>query len=270
MKRRAGAWDLLRERSEKIRRDVQQLWSDVHVRASVTSPDLKAPKIVAGELSKWQDTTTPILQGIRDVLTKMESETTRDMGHFDQDLAREVTIRGHVVHGEAPLLIIDGIVHIDIDLKELHIVVNGVEVPELTVEAAAAAVEEEATRLRKILTPPQRMLEDMLLAYQRELRISEKHPGTQVQAAAIMMQLAFLRQPASFRSNPQSQSFREYPRELFRADLFTLLADGLSAVNGRTLRYASGSDTSGAIFMMVPAMGRAAHVGRIWFDGSRE
>jgi hypothetical protein len=74
------------------------------------------------------------------------------------------------------------------------------------------------------------------------------------------------RQPASFRSDPVTKNFREYPRALFRADLYTLLASREHTTRGRTFRYASGADTSGAVFMLVPATGRMAHVGRIWFE----
>src|SRR5437763_15628284 len=44
-----------------------------------------------------------------------------------------------------------------------------------------------------------------------------------------------------------------------------VLASGSPEIDGQRLRYASGSDTAGAVFMHVPAFGRCAHVGGLWF-----
>ena len=48
-----------------------------------------------------------------------------------------------------------------------------------------------------------------------------------------------MRQSASFRASPRTRNFREYPVELFRADLYTLLSSDHSVVEGRRLRQAA-------------------------------
>ena len=93
-----------------------------------------------------------------------------------------------------------------------------------------------------------------------------KEFGSQVQTSAVFWQLAMLKQQPSFRSNPVATNFHEYPREIFRADLFRLLESNLTNIDGKHFKYASGSDTAGAVFMFVPQLGRTAHIGRIWFE----
>src|SRR5439155_3884199 len=109
---------------------------------------------------------------------------------------------------------------------------------------------------------------DLLLqAYEQEIKATGRTAGSQVTTASLLLQVALLQQPASFRSNPPGRSFRDYPRIQFRADLFALLASGRYETGRRRLRFAAGSDTAGAVFMLVPALDRAAHVGRLWFEG---
>jgi hypothetical protein len=63
------------------------------------------------------------------------------------------------------------------------------------------------------------------------------------------------------------ETFKEYPVEVFRADLFGALTGDAATRSGRRLRASSGSDTQGALFMVVPALGRTGYVGRLWFEG---
>lgn len=262
---RGGGWTLLRNKSEGIRRSLQGLLKDAEALAADSGDAITASRVIAAEIAKWEESAPGILRGARDLLTSIEPDRLLLVEGFEQQLTRELSGAGHRVYGESSLLIVDGIVHVDIDLSKFRILVNDTETVDLSVSSVATRVREECDRLRKALTPPKAMLEMMLLAYQREIRATEKAPSAQVETTAILLQLAMLRQPGGFRSNPRSRNFREYPRELFRADLFTLLSSNDGEAGGTRLRYASGSDTVGAIFMMVPALGRAAHVGRIWF-----
>src|SRR6202022_252747 len=110
------------------------------------------------------------------------------------------------------------------------------------------------------------LLAQLADAYQRELRLSGKARSTPVVIASLLPHLMLARQTAAFRSNPTARTFREYSRDQFRADLHALMVSGATDVEGGRFRYASGSDTAGAIFMFVPALNRTAHVGRVWFD----
>jgi hypothetical protein len=185
---------------------------------------------------------------------------------LEQRLGRELTRNGHSVFGETSLLVVDGIVHVRIDAEAGSLNVNEIPSDDLDVKAVADQVRAEVERLRRLITPPKDFLKALLDAYERETRMTGVPIGSQVHATALALQLALLRQPSNFRSDPAAKHFREYPRALFRADLYTLLASREAIVKGSTFRHAAGADTTGAVFMLEPALGRMAHVGRIWFE----
>jgi hypothetical protein len=140
------------------------------------------------------------------------------------------------------------------------------QIDDLGTTSICSSVSQELERLRLAITPPAQMLERIAEAYRREIRFTGAHPGSQVHTTALVVHLALMRQSANFRGDPSARYYREYPRVLFRADLHTLMASGEYSIRSSKFRYASGADTAGAVFMFVPALGRTAHVGRIWFE----
>ena len=51
-------------------------------------------------------------------------------------------------------------------------------------------------------------------------------------------------------------------------DLHRLLGESMRQVERQVFNFASGSTTDGAVFMYIPPLGRAAYLGRIWFEGA--
>lgn len=271
MERPRVDWVKLRRKSATVRRALDALWRDAE--ALLADPDrdaISAAEVLTREVAAWEEVSGHIAKRCRESLGSLEPEKQRQIEGFEQQLSRRLNELGHEVRGEAGLLIVDGIVHIEIDLEKLRISVNGAPCVRLGVEAVAAKAEEAVQRLRRTITPSRKMLEQLLTAYEQAVKATNKQSGSQAEMSAVMLQLVMLRQSPAFRANPEGRLFRDYPRELFRADLFTLLATGQADVKGKRLRCASGSDTVGAVFMMVPALGRAAHLGRIWFEPAEQ
>jgi len=200
------------------------------------------------------------------VVDRLRVQSEQQMETFDQRLSRELRNRGLEIHGEAALLIVNGIVNIETAPTRGLVKINGVTINDLSCSSIAAQVATEVERLRGLITPPAELLGQLLVAYDRAIASSGRSVGTQVEANSILGQLAFIRQRPAFVQNPAAFNYRAYPRELFRADLYTLLSDGTQVLQGRRFRHAAGSNPSGAVFMLVPALGRAAHVGRLWFE----
>src|SRR5262249_1695303 len=156
-------------------------------------------------------------------------------------------------YGDATLLIVNGAVHVETDLQRTTVRLNDKPVGDLSPAAIVAAVSEEIERITKMLTPPETLIRQVLGAYERELKLSDGAAGSPVQTLALLPHMTLARQRPAFIQNPSAANYREYPRELFRADLHALLRSGSLQFGDRHLRYASGSDTAGAIYMMVPA-----------------
>jgi len=268
MASKSSAAGSLRQRSEKLRKQLRELLRETETKAlGTTEGVIDLAGALRGELVAWRTDLIDAHTKSAELLSRAEPRARAEIERFDEQLVQALTTRGYNVHGESSPLIVEGIVHIDTDLRRMKVTVNGQATQELTRACIADAVSLELERLRKSLTPPDQMMDLIARAYDQELRASGKAPGSQISAGAVMLQMALMRQSATFRSDPQSRHFRDYPRELFRADLYGLLASGRLELRQRRLQFAAGADTTGAIFMLVPSFGRAAHLGRLWFEG---
>jgi hypothetical protein len=266
LSKQVSSWKKLASASAAARRNVQALLGEVE-RLSVGESDaISACRSLATELAAWETEGASLATRARDLLHRLESDKNVQSETLEQRLRREFTRNGHSVFGETSLLVVDGIVHVQADAAAGIVKINEIPSEELDVKVIAERVRDEAGRLRRLITPPNDLLKALFDAYEREIRMTGAPRGSQVHAAAVALQVALLRQPSNFRSDPAAKHFREYPRALFRADLYTLLASREAIVKGSTFRHAAGADTTGAVFMLEPGLGRMAHVGRIWFE----
>ncbi len=261
-------WRQLQQQSAQARRGLDALLRSLEALAA--GPDIadavSGAAVLDTELAAWEQAALPAVARARELLANLQRAREEQVASFDQRLTRALQERGRTIHGEGSPLIVDGIVYVEASPEQGTVRVNGEAEQDFSCSAVAERIEVELQRLRKLATPPAVLLEQMLAAYDEECVVRHLEPGTQVETLAILYRIALMRQQSGFRRNPTVKSFREYPREVFRADLHALLQSGSLTSHGRRLRYASGSDTAGAIFMLVPALGRSAHVGRIWVE----
>jgi hypothetical protein len=209
----------------------------------------------------------PRIQVLRD---ELEGKAREQAATFCQRLSSYLKDKGHEVFGESSPIIVDGVVHVEAEPSKGRLNINDEPLATFSLQSIAQRVAEERERLERLATPPERLLEQLSTAYDREVKASGKQPGAQVEVGSVLAQLVLLRQPASFRTNPRAKNYREYPRELFRADLYALMQSEVNTVQGRAFRYSSGSSPTGAIYVFVPAKGRAVHLGRVWFEEAGE
>jgi hypothetical protein len=267
--KKGQGWEHLRRRSSALRRSLESLAAEFAALSSKDQVDaIRGTGVLEGEVRAWQTVLAGLSTKATDALRRLRNRRDEQVETFDQRLLRELRARALTVHGETALLIVEGIVHVEANSKVAMVKINGSPVEELSSPMIATRVTAEVERLRGLITPPADMLRQLLAAYERETAATGQPPGSQVRSTAILAQLAFLRQRPAFTQNPVAANYREYPRDVFRAELFTLLADGNQLIQGKRFRYASGSDPGGAVFMLVPALGRAAHVGRLWFEAA--
>lgn len=267
---KGAGWRVIRDKAQKVRRGVEELARQLENLAANPPEDAwSGTAFIQRELEAWTRLGDDLPNRLRAALDAVRKQKEEELASFEARLARELRASGHSVFGQTATFIADGIVHVDTSaLSEARISVNETAVEPPTVHAVVAKVGEEVRRLNKAITPPSQLLEAIWTAYQLELRETEKPPGAQVETTAIMVRLAMQRQTSAFMSNPQARNFREYSKQSFRADLYTLLSSGELVINGQRLRCAAGADTRGAIFMFVPALQRPAHVGRLWFEAT--
>ncbi len=259
-------WEKLNRKSASLRRSFATLQQELAATAADGADAISGAEIVAAELAKWELLLLQSGPPVRDLLFKLGTAADQDKDSLFQRLIRELRGRGHEIFGSESLIVIDGIVHAKLESSDFKLTVNEKTVAERDVAELTDSIERELQQLEKQLTAPELMLEQMLEAYELALRQISAQPGEPVEATALLWQLMLLRQSRSFRSDPQTPKFRQYPSHVFRADVHRLLASERREVRGRRFRYASGSNTKGAIFLLDPQLGRTAYVGRVWFE----
>jgi hypothetical protein len=257
----------LRRRSESLRKGFESAVKDAEELARAPTGDpVTGWATLTEELERWKELLEPLRQGFSNLPGKLERDRQQFLEDYEARLARELSRRGLTVFGSTTPLVIDGVVHVEIDAKVGAVTVNGQAATELSLTSVCDEVVEKLSILKKGLTPPRTMLELLCEAHDREARLTGKDTGTQIPTMALLPHILLTRQTSAFRNNPSLRTFKEYTRYQYRADLHALMMSNANEIRGRKFRYASGSDTAGAMFMFVPELQRTAHVGRIWFD----
>lgn len=267
----SGDWDAFARESASLRRRVASLFSSAV--NSAVSPGVEVigcVRTLEAELEGWKDAVSSLAGEVSPVLETLTPRKSRELEEYSDRLRRGLTESGLQVYGEGDPLIVNGYVHVELQLESGKVLINGEQHRSLNREQVVAAVREEADRRASGLTPPEEFLQLLHRSYR--LGCSEKSlpAGSQVAVLDLLPYVLLSRQRPRFLLDPQSRSFVEYPLSAFRADLYHLLASQVSVVDRMQFRYASGSDTKGAVFMLVPALSRAAHVGRAWFEAEGE
>jgi len=265
-RKHTSPWARLKQQSASLRRNIERLSHDFVALSASNGDAITGANLAQAEVDTWRKLLGDVLVPTENALRSMRQRAIEQSETLDTRLSRAVRDAGFVLYGEASSFFVDGIVHIELDTTKGIVRINGEPLTDLSVEQIQSCLVQEVERLKKLLTPPDKFLVLVLRAYEAEVSQQKKEFGTQIQTGALLWQLTLLKQHATFRSNPTADNFRPYPREVFRGDLFRLLEANVTVAEGRQFRYASGSDTDGAIFTLVPQLGRPAHVGRIWFE----
>ncbi len=269
--KKAPSWEALRGRSAKARAALDALCRDADALAEAVDVDaISAAAAVDSELDAWNNVVRQAAERLMSLRVGLENLRLEQTETFAQRLSRELTGRGLTVHGEGATLFVEGVVVLHSDVSGGHVTMNGATLRTLDVSRIAERAAEIAEGLSKQASDPRETLRLILDAYQEEVGLSSRPFGTQIETTALIYRMALLRQTDRFRNNPTSQLFQDYGQDQFRRDFYRLLLSQHQEVSGMWLRYTPGSSKRGAVFMLVPSLGRSAHVGRIWFDAARE
>lgn len=263
----APSWSDVAARSQALRRSFEALVRQVSDMSGPETPDpITAACTLDDELRKWREVVESASGKAASAAAQQRERSGEFLEYLEERLRRELIKRGHEVFGGTSPLVVDGIIHVAVDKKKPAVTVNSEVAEELSIDALCDLITARQVQLRKEITSPKAFLDELADAYERELRITGKSRGSQVPTLSLLPHVMLARQTPGFRANPTGRAFKEYSRDQFRADLYELLRSGKQDSNDVKFRYASGSDTVGAVFMFVPALDRTAHVGRVWFE----
>jgi hypothetical protein len=260
-------WAALKNQSRSCRRAVEALERRLDQLLAEVDPDvIGGLPVVDTEVAEWKALGTTAIQRAEQLMAQWRPKRDSDLETLPQRLARELEMAGFDVFGTGGLLVVNGIVYLEIEGVAARVSINEVRFTDMRLQSLVTAVASELARLQEAAVAPSRMLDQLLHAYDRAIDESGSRPGSQVRTSDLFPRLVLDRQSNAFRADPIARHFREYRRAQFRADLYGLLKSGETSINQRRFSYASGADTAGAVFILVPALGRTAHVGRVWFE----
>jgi hypothetical protein len=263
----APSWSDVGTRSQALRRTLEALVRQI---SEMTGPEIADPVTAAytldEELRKWRELLDSASGKVASAAAQQRERSGEFLEYLDERLRRELIKRGHEVFGDTSPLVVDGIVHVAVDKKKPLVTINSEAAQDLSIDALCELITARLAVLRKDTVSPKAFLNQLADAYETELRITGKSRGSQVPTLSLLPHVMIARQTPGFRSNPTTRAFKEYSRDQFRADLHELLRSGKLDNTDVKFRYASGSDTVGAVFMFVPALQRTAHLGRVWFE----
>jgi hypothetical protein len=264
-------WNTFARESASLRRRLESLFNSAVDGAK--SPEVEVIGCVhtlEAELEAWKAVVKSSVDKVSPVLETLTPRRAKELEAFADRLRRALTENGLEVYGESGLLIVNGHVHVDLKPDAGMVLINGAQNRSLDRQHIVTAVREEAERRASSLMPPKEFLQILLRSYRLVCSDRGLHTGSQVAVLELLPYVLLNRQRPRFLLDPQSGGFVEYPLSAFRADLYNLLVSQVSLVDRVQFRYASGSDTKGAVFMLVPALSRTAYVGRAWFDAEGE
>lgn len=255
------------KRSRELRAKTAELLKELEHIAGQTQRDvITLGSVLAAEAEEWRSLTGTLNEEFERSSSKSEEERDALIEEFIDRFRMQLTDAGCSVYGEGALLIVDGVVHVDFDLPKGRVRVDGALQTDLSMTGLQATIEECLNGLKKTITPAPEFLARLLRAYETVIGSTGAGFGSQLHTMDLLPALLMQRQTPRFLADPSTETFIGYPAAQFRADLHGLLQSGHADVDATTFHWAPGSNTKGAVFMLVPALQRATHVARVWFD----
>jgi hypothetical protein len=266
-KKGRGGWQELINNSKASRRKFDSLLAEIEKASTDANTDLiRFYTALCHEVGEWKRSFEEKTPGLSQFISEMQPRYEKEAEQLIDRLRSSLTERRHTVYGEESMLVVDGIVHVECNAKAGDLRVNGKPQPTVLISDLIIEIEKEVDSLRRNATPQEEFAKFLLCGYRTLVATRGLHFGTQVETLDLVPYIAFQKQSASFRNNPIGKTFLDYPLSQFRADLHNALTASSADADGNMFKIASGSSTKGAVFMFVPALGRTAHVGRVWFD----
>jgi hypothetical protein len=265
------AWEEYQKASRAGRKKMDDLVAQTEKLAeSIETDPVNANRILEEEAPSWEETIEKLRSAVERSRSVLGPRRDAAIEGLADELKRSLEKGGHAVFGESRTMVVDGIVHIDLNLQAGRLKVNGEDHRDLRIENIVTTTSTIVTALKKKISAPAVFGSQLLRAYERLINTTGANFSIQVKTLDLLPVIAIDTQNKKFFQDPKASNYSDYPMSLFRANLHGLLASGTSNIDGCSFRWASGSTTDGAVFMHVPPLQRTAHLGRIWFEKKEE
>lgn len=263
----SGPLAALTQRAKRLDAEIARLGNEW--RSYISSSDMEAVEAlpaleaVSAQLDHGLRASIAVASELLEIVRQRHQRESDSYSVRVSDALREA---GYNPVGDTTRPVIEGSVFLDIDPRAPFVRINDRRTDDLRPGSVARQVGEVLQEIRRAVTPPDSFIAELERAYDEERRPLNVAAGAQVHLQMIHLRILMNRQSKAFRSDPRTTTFKGYPLEVFRADLYTVLMSGPPAPSGRLLRLTSGSDTQGAVFMLRPDLDRPGYAGRLYFE----
>jgi hypothetical protein len=183
---------------------------------------------------------------------------------FARDLRAAFAEKGITLGGNSASEMIAELFVIKVDMRRKMVEMTFSRQPvtdkkiKLNVEQVVAVYERAKKDICERNVDLKTLLGELLEAYNRVLRLSEKSIGTRTIIVDCYRELIMVRQPASFRKTPSKQKFVDYPKTHFAFDMMQLRRSQAMNFDGHRLNLGTatidvGSDSARAMFLATDA-----------------
>jgi hypothetical protein len=183
---------------------------------------------------------------------------------FARDLREAFNEKGITLGGSSTSELMADLFVIKVDMRRKQVDMNFSRQPvtdkkiKLNVEQVVAAYERAHREICERNVDLNELLGELLEAYNRVLKLSDKPLGTRTIIVDCYRELIMVRQPASFRKTPSKQKFVDYPKTHFAFDMMQLRRSQNMIYEGHRLNLGTatidvGSDSARAMFLATDA-----------------
>src|SRR5262249_40685895 len=143
-------WKALRSNSAALRRRISLLLQEAETIAGGVEADaISAWQAVHGELDEWRKEIGPWLDRATALLQHADASRGEQLETLPHRISQRLKSSGHTVFGDAELLIVDGIAHLELNAAKTRIVLNQTAVETFDAATIASTVTDEIAKLRK-------------------------------------------------------------------------------------------------------------------------
>lgn len=183
---------------------------------------------------------------------------------FARDLREAFGEKGIALGGSSASELIAELFVIKVDMRRKQVDMTFSRQPvtdkkiKLNVEQVVSAYERARREICERNVDLNALLGELLEAYNRVLKLSDKPVGTRTIIVDCYRELIMVRQPASFRKTPSKQKFTDYPKTHFAHDMMQLRRSQNMMYQGHRLNLGTatidvGSDSARAMFLATDA-----------------
>src|SRR4051812_34597590 len=183
-------WAKLRMDSVGLRHRIASVIQEAEtIGRSVDMDAIAGWQALQGELAEWNTAARDWLERASALLRLVESAKGEQLETLSQRIVKRLADRGHTVFGDADLLIVDGIAHVELEPAKGRAWVNDLPIDSFAPGLVVETFKDKIVRLRKLTAEPAVTLERLLAAYDREVAANGVRSGSPVQTTALLLQL---------------------------------------------------------------------------------